>query len=719
MQIELLDLKAERKLTITATVDVPEDKTLELNFIESNDISEFYVENGISFDKSKRGIWIDNYYAKSNNLKVGDKIKIKYDKENFEEEVLGLINTPDHVYFVKDESEIFPTHTDYGIGYLSINEFPEHYIKTQLMDEFGIREELLLDIFIPDFNAKDYLVYNYCLIDVDKTENIDFVKKEIQDNIENAIAVTNIEDSFSYAGYQGEIEEGETYVGVFTGLFLFIAILSVITTMTRVVKKQRIQIGTLKALGFSKLKITIHYVGYGFIISLIASIVGLIVGPLVIGKFFLNMEMSYFEMPNAKAAIPPSSFLVAILVIGIICLVTYLTCRKELRESAAETLRAESIKIKQESLNLTTRGIFKNMGFSSKWNVRDIIRNKIRTITGIVGIAGCTMLIVCAFGMLDTMNSFLDLQFSQLYNFKYKLSLKEDYTDRELKKITTNYGDSTSQTLGVEVSKHGKTKTNNIFVDDSKGLVRFVNHNKDFISLNDNGVFITEKLAKNERYNIGDKITWRIYGENKVYETEIVGFDRDPQNQNIKMTRKYLESLGIEYKPDSIYTMQDLSDIKEINGVEIIQDLEKLKVGMSAMLNTMKSIIVLLIVVAAILGSVIIYNLGVLSFTEKQYQFATLKVLGFEDFKIKKIYIKQNNCITYIAIALGLPIGFFITDFIFKMAIADTYDFSAYIRLISYLYGIFGTFIVSICVSKILAKKVNKIDMVTSLKGNE
>lgn len=710
---------AERRLTIVGTMEHEEDRKLQMNFIESNEISKFYVFDGIPFDVNKKGLWLDSYYAENNDLKVGDTIKIKYDTETIEEEILGLINVPDHVYDIKDESELFPTHIDYGFCYLSINEFPEHYIKTQIMDQFGIREELLLDIIMPDIDYEDYRVFNYCLIDVDEKENVDFVKSEIQDNIENALAVTNIEDSFSYETYQGEIEEGETYVGVFTGLFLFIAILSVITTMTRVVKKQRIQIGTLKALGFTKAKITAHYVGYGFIISVFASIVGLIVGPLGIGKFFLNMEMSYFEVPNGKAVVASSSFVVALAVVFVISAITYLTCRNELKENAAQTLRTETIKVKEKSLNITTKGIFKNLGFASKWNIRDILRNKIRTVTGIVGIAGCTMLLVCAFGMLDTMNSFIRIQFEELYDFNYKLSLKEDYSDRELKKILGKYGESTSQTLAVEVSKDGKTTSNNIFVDDSKGYVRFLNHNQEFINLRDDGVFITEKLAEVEGYEVGDTISWRVYGENKVYETPIVGFHRDPQNQNIKMTRTYLESLGIEYEPDSVYSKEDLSDVKEIAGVSIIQNIEALETGMSAMLDTMKAVIILLIVVAAILGSVIIYNLGVLSFTEKQYQFATLKVLGFSDSNIRKIYVKQNNWITYVAIIVGIPFGFLMTDFIFKMALSDSYDFSAYIKIISYLYAIIGTLVVSIVVSKVLGKKVNKIDMVTSLKGNE
>ena len=129
--------------------------------------------------------------------------------------------------------------------------------------------------------------------------------------------------------------------------------------------------------------------------------------------------------------------------------------------------------------------------------------------------------------------------------------------------------------------------------------------------------------------------------------------------------------------------------------------------------------IILLIVIASILGGVIIYNLGILSFTEKQYQFATLKVLGFKDKQIKKIYTKQNNWITFISIIIGLPLGYLLLDFIFVSALSDGYDFNAKIELISYIYAALGTLIVSFVVSKILGKKVNKIDMVTSLKGNE
>ena len=498
---------AERKLTITGTMEYKEDRFLQLNFIEENKISKFYVMDGEGFNVNKSGVWLDNFYAQNNDLKVGDTIKIKYDGETLEEKIVGLINVPDHVYDVKDESELFPNHEDYGFAYLSINEFPEHYVKKTVMEKMNVTDEAIFDMYVKDFNYKDYLIFNYIIIDVNGEENKDSVKANIENNVESALAVSDIKDSASYSVYQGEIEEGETYVGIFSGLFLLIAILSVITTMTRVVKKQRIQIGTLKALGFKKRKITMHYVGYGFWISLFSAIAGLIAAPLLIGNIFIGMEMKYFQIPNGKAAVDSSSFLVAAIIVLIISLVTYLTCRSELKESPAETLREEMPKVKSKSLNITSKGIFKNMKFASKWNFRDVLRNKTRTLMGLVGIVGCTMILVCAFGMFDTLHNFIDWQFDDLYNFNYKLSLNEGYSSEKFNEITSKYGDATSQTLGIEIKNGDKREANNIFVTDAKDYVRFTSKEKEYITLEDTGIYVTQKLAENKGYKIGDKLT--------------------------------------------------------------------------------------------------------------------------------------------------------------------------------------------------------------------
>ena len=682
---------AERLLTINTELENKEDVTLETNFIESNNISKMYVVEGEEFSKDKKGVWFDSYLAKNLDLKVGDEITVTYQNMKITEKILGLVNTPDHVYFVKDDTEIFPTHKNYGFMYLSINELPE-----------GMPQ-----------------IFNQVIIDIDNTDKLQETKADLENNIESAIAVTDREASVSYQGYNSEIEEGTTYSSVFTFLFLFIAVLSVTTTMNRFVKKQRTQIGTLKALGFKNRKIINHYLGYGFIVSLVASIVGLLVGRYALGTFFLNMEMSYFEIPVYNTVLIPIVYILAIAVVVLITLVTYLSCRSILKESAVEALRLEIPKVKNTKFDLTTKGIFKKASISTRWNLRDVGRNKGRSIMAIVGITGCTMLMLCAFGMMDTMKSYLSWEFYKISNFEYKLSLSNNYTDEQFDNITQKYGKETSQTFGIEIKNNDKKETNTLTVNDAPNKLKYTNHNKEYMDLKDDGIYITEKLSEKYGLQVGDEITWHIFGDDNWYTCKIIGLNRDPQNQQLNMSRKYFESLGLTYRADVVYTDEDLSNTKTIDGVDTIQSLTTLKQGMESMLETVQTMIVLLIVVSAILGFVIIYNLGILSFTEKQYQFATLKVLGFKDKQIKNIFVKQNLWLTIVGIILGLPLGFWMLDYIFKSALGDNYDFNAYIKPTSYLYAVVGSLIVSIIVNKVLSRKVKKIDMVTSLKGNE
>lgn len=531
---------AERILTVTTSLDNFDDVTLETNFIEQNNISKMYVIDGEKFDSNKSGVWLDSFLAKNLNLKVGDEITFTYQKYKITQKILGLINTPDHVYSIKDETEIFPNHNNYGYVYLSINEFPKDYIYDEIKGQTGITDNALIMQTIKDFDIKDYYVFNSIIIDIDDTSKLDETKSNIENNIKSALAVTDRNSSSSYEAYNSEIEEGNTYSSVFTLLFLFIAILSVITTMNRFVKKQRTQIGTLKALGFKNSKIIKHYVSYGFYISLIASVLGIVIGTLTLGNFFLNMEMEYFEMPEYSTVIHQVVYILAVIVVLLVTFVTYLSCRKVLKEPAAEALRLEIPKVKKSKFNLTTKGVFKKASLSTRWNLRDIARNKGRSSMAIVGIIGCTMLMVCAFGMLDTMNSYLDWQFEKISDFKYKLSLEENYTDEELDNLTKEYGNATSMSLGIEIKNKDVKETNIITVNDAKDYLRYTDHNREYMNLNDDGVYITEKLSDTLKLNVGDEITWHIFGDDTWHTNKIVGLNRDPRESATKYDKNIL-----------------------------------------------------------------------------------------------------------------------------------------------------------------------------------
>ena len=321
--------------------------------------------------------------------------------------------------------------------------------------------------------------------------------------------------------------------------------------------------------------------------------------------------------------------------------------------------------------------------------------------------------------MLDSFNDFIDMQFSKLYNFDYKLTLSKNVTDDEYNKLVKKYN-KTSASLGIEIRLDDERVTTTLNVIDSGNYIRFIDEDDNFIKIDSNdGVYLTRLLAEKNNIKVGDKIKWHIFGSDKYYESTIVGLNKDPQIQNMTMTREYYESLDLEYKADYLYTNDDLSKIKSIDGVEFIQGNDSLRENLSNMMSMVTDLIVVIVFLALFLGAVIIYNMSILSYGEKEYQFATLKVLGFDDKKIKKIFIKQNIWIAIVSAFLGMPCGYYITDYVFKMVADRDYDFGAIITVNTYVISFVVTVLTSYLVSLLITRKIKSIDMVSSLKGNE
>ncbi|MBE5914915.1 MAG: FtsX-like permease family protein [Pseudobutyrivibrio ruminis] len=738
-KIKALDNVAdvERYLSMQGSVDVEnkenselENIQAELNFLDAEDdeknISSMYLRDGEEYSPDKDGVWVGYYFAKARDIEVGDELTFYVEGYEFTEVVRGIVSSPDHVYTVSDPTVIFQDAADFGWVYLSMNECPIDFG----MDDFYIYPNAIVDV--TGVAPNPYINSNK----LDEFENkLKSVKNELYELDDISISAITGRDVWpSYETLKAESEEGDTYSGMFTVLFVFIAGLSVVTTMSRFVKKQRVQIGTLKALGFRNRKVTMHYIAYGFWVSLIAAILGIVIGGPVLGQPFLNMELSMFDLPDAHRCILSKNYIVASLIVIVITIITYYSIKSILKESAAQTLRLEvpHIKIKAKEGG---KGLSAKLPFSVKWNLRDIFRSKSRSIMAIVGVMGSTLLIVMAFGMQDSLQHYLVWEFDKIQAYNYKLNLSENVSDERLDELFDAYGDATSQTVAIEYKdSEGNIVTSSITVNDSDGYLRVSDHDTNTYDINDGipgstdgdvneagALFATEKLLKDNGFSLGDTVKWRIMGEDDWYETKIVAAYRDPQSQQFSMTRVAFEGLGEDYVCDTIYTNDDLSDLtdSDIDGVSTISSIESLKEQMNVMLEMISNMIVLLIAISAILGFIIIYNMGILALSEKMYQFATLKVLGFKFNKLALIYTQQNLWLTLVGIILGLPLGYEFTDCMFKYAIGDNYDFFANIDISAYLIAIIGTLLIMFVTSIALSRNLKKIDMVASLKANE
>ena len=666
--------KTSKKLTVFGNI-VNKDKTdLEINFINNDDVSSLYVIDGEEFNYDSDKIWFDSELAHNLNYEVGDKVTINFNGTEITKEIAGLVMNPEHVYAVKDASQVFPSHDDYGFVYISSKYYPL---------------------------GENNIVYNYVLIDTDKPKE---VKKDIE-NMANVISVTDREANTSYAMFRTEIDSHKTYAGVFPVIFLFIAVLSVITTMNRIVKNQRTEIGILKALGFKKSKIIWHYTFYGFIISLLAVILGHILGQTLLGNYILTLESTYFSLPVLTAEINYGYFVISAFIIFLVVLATYFSCFKELEGVAAETLRPKAPK-KLKHTWIEKQHIWHHLKFKTQWNLRDVFRSKARSLMAIIGVAGSTMLVVCAFGMLNTLDNFISWQYDDIYHFKNQINLN---TPGVIDSSLEDYG--TTSSMGIEIKNEGPES---LTIDDSGKYITYTDYNKEKISLKNEGVMITEKLADKYNLKVGDNITFKIYGTNSWHTLEVTQINRAPSAQNVTISKEAYESLGYTYIPSVVYTNEKVSD-----DFGTVYSKEVLRENSSTMLNTMSSVIVIMIIAALLLGAVVIYNLGILSYTEKIRELATLKVLGFNSKNVGKVLKQQNLWLSVIGVIIGLPLGYKLVDIIFSTVMGYSFDIMPVVNISSYVIAFICILLMALFVNILLNKKVKKLDMVTSLKAAE
>lgn len=679
-----------------------EDYKLELNLLQSNEIAKFTVEQGEGFAASSDKIWIDAYFAKKNQLKVNDEIVFKYLGKTFKKSIAGIIYIPDHAYVSKSSSEILPDNLKYAYAFMDYQ---------KLMSE--INQPVLSNI---------KTVYSQIMVKVKDIEQTDNVKSEIQNYLKKRAVVTKMREEPSVKVLQGEIDENSSIIGIFTGFFILISILSVATTMTRLISRDRTKIGTLKALGFSNAKIFWHYISYGVYLSVLGGLVGIIVGPLVISKFFISITMRFFEVPNCNPVLTTMSIIVYICLTISIAITCYFATRHIIRQNTTEILRPEQPKINSRKMRFTTSDNFTKLSFTSRWNLRDMLRNRGRMITTVVGISGAIALVVMAFGVYTSMNNFIETEVNMINNFENTAVIDADKAETaDMKKIADTFTNNSEQKYIELVDKNNQSYlTTNLFIDNSGGAIKFLNEQRETTELDNTGVNISRKIATEHGLRIGDTIRWRNVGDTKIYEAKITKLIVKQQTQNLTVTKDFYERMGEKYTPTTFYLSDnDLAKKEELTKYFNIQSKAVMTDNLKQMLKTILNTLAVLLSLAIFLGIVVFYNMGILSFCEQEIQFATMKVIGFSSAKLSKIFTWQNIFITILSGLIGLPLGLIFTNYIYQVSVDDAYDIQTFIPWTVLVLSMLGTLILSVVLSRFLAIKIRRIDMVKALKTGE
>ena len=679
--------KAARFLSVNADVLNKGTDSVTLTVTTDSSVCGFEVIDGAGYDsESADGIWLSDKYATANDVKVGDDMTISYKGVEIKCKVMGLIKSGEYLVCVRDSSQLMPDYDTHGFAYIT----PKAY-----------REAIGVEYY-PTINV---------ISDMDKN---DFTDKA-DDAIGKTVLVMSKEELSSYSLANGEAEEGKTMGAILPTLFLLISVLTMITTMQRIAAKEKTQIGILKALGFKNKKILLHYTSYALFTGLIGSVIGVGLGFTIAG-FIMSpngMMGTYFDMPEWKLYVPWFCYVVLVGIIILLTFIGFMSVKKILRGSAADVLRPYSPKKMKPMLIEKTR-LFHKLPFGSRWNLRDTVRHKSRTAMSLIGIVGCMILMVGSLGMSDTMDAFLKMYYDDATNYSSRIYLSEDASDEKKEEIRKKYDGDVSSSVSVKAKE--KTVSLDIY-GITHDKVRFPGRDNKYVTIENDGAYICTRISDELGLAEGDKIVVSPYGSDDEYELKVNGIIRSV-SECIAVSEAYADKLGINYSVSCVYTDTVKDNIAADPAIKSVQSKQMIMDSFDTFTSLMDAMIIVLVGGALLLGVVVLYNLGVMSYTERYREMATLKVVGFKDGKIGKLLISQNLWLSFIGGAIGIPAGIGVLAYLLK-ALAGEYEMKLSISPSSILISIALTVGMSAAVSLAVARKNKKINMVEALKCAE
>ena len=569
----------------------------------------------------------------------------------------------------------------------------------------------------------------------DAEKEIEDAKEDIEGIKEGKWYIFDREDDTGFSSFIDSINSMNNIATLFPIIFYLVAILISSTSMSRMVEEERGDIGTLKALGYSNLRIINKYIAYSLLSTVLGGIIGMFIGFILIPTVVWENYSIIYYLPEFY---PKLRFSYGILgtVIAVICITgsTVHSAYKELKDEPSSLMRPKAPKMGKKVILEKIPFIWKRLNFSSKTTVRNVFRYKKRALMTIIGISGCTALILAGFGLRDSIKDIAEYQYGRVFEYDLVVSLNKE--DEELVNLVkdSDIVESVSLTdsLSGSISAEGiKRDTSIIVVENTEDFKNVANlrdiDSGNIIDLSNEGVLISDKLASLLEIEKGENITLTD-SDNNEFEYKVLGIVENYIGHYVYINKDLYESkendfnintLFIKYKEgnnDNEAFEEMLLDDNSVTSITVVENsLEHVR----DLLKSLDLVVMILIVSSALLAFVVLYNLANVNISERVREIATLKVLGFYDKEVDNYINRESIILTCIGIVIGLIAGVFLTGFVISTCETENMRFARNILLHSYIYSILITSVFSIIVNFATHFVLKKINMVESLKSIE
>lgn len=553
------------------------------------------------------------------------------------------------------------------------------------------------------------------------------------DKMEGKWIVLNRNSHYSYRDYGACADRMDGIAKVFPVFFFLVAALVCMTTMTRMVDEQRNEMGTLKALGYSKLQIASKYIIYALIASILGSILGCSLGMYLFPTVIFNAWNTLYNIDQIKFLFQPGLILLASgSVTGITLLATLYSIYSELIEMPSQLMRPKAAKAGKKILLERITFIWKRLSFLQKVTARNIFRYKKRFFMTIIGIAGCSALLVAGFGINDSISDIVNQQYNVIYHYDATVSAKTSEITSQIKSLKGVKDVYEEDHLAVTTKIENKdiSTTVHIISNDKKfkDFCTLFNGNKEF-DLDDSSVLISQKMATKLNKKAGDTIKIKD-ANNKVIKAKIKGVFTNYVGHHIYASESLYKSWNTNAKTTHIYLIKSKKTTKKfernlgnkimnIDGVQSVTFYSSLQKNFKDMIKSISYIVVVLVISAACLAFVVLYNLSNVNISERKREIATIKVLGFTRKEVDAYINRETILLTILGSLIGLGIGIGLHHLIMNLAEMDDIMFGRTINSISYVISFVMTIGFNAIINLCMHKKLNNIQMVESLKAVE
>ena len=578
----------------------------------------------------------------------------------------------------------------------------------------------------------------------DAEEQLADAESQIRDIEQGEWYVFTREDNAGFASYDSNADKIAAIATVFPVFFFLVAALVVLTTMTRLVEEERQQIGTLKALGYSPAQIAAKYMIYVTVAGVAGCVLGISAGMRLFPSIIINAYAIMYDIPYTLTPIEwPLALLASAAALVCALLPTLSACWAALREAPARLMLPKAPKAGKRIFLERLTPLWKRMKFTHKVTARNLFRYKKRFFMTVIGIAGCTALLVTGFGVKDSISDIVHLQFDELNQYQLIVALKDESAleGRDLQAILEDESQvedylTVLQDSGQVVPRGGDPVDDvTIFVPSDvekyHDYFQFRERNShDPVEFSEDSVVITEKLAERQHLSVGDSITVKNQDEAEATLT-ITGICENYVYHYVYLSpAAYEEAFGEpvaynallcklpadETDKDAGILTTALLKCRDVSGTQYTTELSR---SFNDTISSINFIVVVLIVSAGLLAFIVLYNLTNINIAERQNEIATIKVLGFYDREVSAYVYRETILLTLIGTAVGLVLGIFLHQFVIRTAEIDMVMFGRSIYPLSYVWSALLTILFGVFVNLVMYRKLKKVDMVESLKAPE